>query len=495
MASRPARAVVVGAGLAGLSAALHLAGAGRQVTVLERADAVGGLAARCEVTGASGAAYRLDCGPTVLTMPEILDDCFAAVGERRADRLALTRLDPAYRAHFADGTSLDLTSDPTTMARRIGELAGPAEADGYRRWVDWVTRLHDAEFEPFIAAQMGSPAAMLTPALAKVVALGGFSSLAARIERFFSDPRLQRCFSFQALYAGLAPQQARAIYAVIGYLDLVAGVWYPQGGMAAVPEAMAAAARASGVEIVTGVEVTGVRRAAGRVTGVVAAQGDWPCDELVVTLDAPAALRLLGRHSRRVATRRHSPSCVVLAAGLTPQWRTAPQVHHSMHFGTAWHEVFDDLLGGRLMRDPSWLLSMPSATDPGAAPDGGHAAYLLFPTPNLDTMPSWERDRAAYAEHVVRTVERRYPGFADALDASRWLTPTEWAAQGLAAGTPFAAAHTVAQTGPFRTSNQVEPGVVLAGASTTPGVGVPMVLLSGRLAAQRLCAAEAGGRP
>ncbi len=484
------RAVVVGAGLAGLSAAMHLTAAGREVTVLERDQHVGGLAQRCVATGRSGAAYRLDTGPTVLTMPAILAEPFAALGERLERWLRLRPLDPAYRAHFADGTSLDLTADQDAMAARIARLAGADAARGYRRYVDWVSRLYDAEYDTFIDAQLGSPAALLTPSLARVVALRGFSRLQRQVARHFGDSRLQRAFGFQALYVGLAPRDALAIYAVISYMDLVAGVSYPEGGMAAVPEAMAAAAGAHGVRVHPGTEVTRVRRDTGRVTGVVARQGDstveWPCDELVVTLDAPAAMRLLGRRDRRVERRRHSPSCVVLAAGLTGAWRTAPDAHHSMHFGREWDPVFEDLAEGRPMRDPSWLLSLPSASSTGLAPLGGHVAHVLFPTPHLDTGIDWPGLRAGYCDHVIRTVERRYPGFASALDVQVWRTPDEWAGRGLAGGTPFSAAHTFAQTGPFRTGNLIEPGVVLAGASTTPGVGVPMVLLSGKLAARRL---------
>jgi len=205
---------------------------------------------------------------------------------------------------------------------------------------------------------------------------------------------------------------------------------------------------------------------------------------------SPAGGRsVTGRHSATSGPdrTRYSPSCVVLAAGVKKTWPGA--AHHTMSFGHAWSRVFDDLDAGRLMRDPSFLVSLPSITDPGLAPDGRSSAYVLFPAPNLaHAQPvDWARLRVPYREHMLKAVENAgYHGFGDAIDAELLVTPRDWADRGLGAGTPFAAAHTFGQTGPFRSPNTMGDNVVFAGSSTTPGVGVPMVLISGRLAAERL---------
>ena len=172
------RVVVVGAGLAGLSAALHLAGRGRAVTVIERGRHPGGRVGRLDVGG-----YRLDTGPTVLTMPDIIDDAFAAVGESITDRLELTLVTPAYRASFADGSALDVHSDPDMMAAEVERFAGRRQADGYVRLRDWLTRLYEVEFDGFIAANFDSPLSLLTPQLARLAAIGGFR----RWDRWCSD--------------------------------------------------------------------------------------------------------------------------------------------------------------------------------------------------------------------------------------------------------------------------------------------------------------------
>jgi len=489
----PRHIVVVGAGFAGLSAAMHLAGRGARVSVLEAASTPGGSAARVCLPASAGGTYQLDTGPTVLTMPDLLADCFAALGESLSDWVTLTRLDPAYGAHFADGSALSLTSDLEEMTERIRAFSGSDDADGYRRYVQFVTTLYRLQMRDFIDRNFDSPLDLVGSSLAKLVALRGFARLAPTVARYFRDQRLQRIFSFQSMYAGVSPARALAIYAVISYMDLVEGVSYPVGGMNALPTAMEAAARKAGVDFVYDTRITATTWSGDRVTELRSLDGrTWAPDAVVMTLDRPAALAVLKRpgkngHSARRSRTRYSPSCVVLAAGVKTSWPGA--AHHTMHFGAHWTQVFDDLDAGRLMRDPSFMVSLPSVTDPQLAPTGSSAAYVLFPAPNLDQRQplDWSRLRDPYREHMVRAVEHAgFGGLGEAIDAELLITPANWAGRGLGAGTPFSAAHTFAQTGPFRSSNTLGANVVFAGSSTTPGVGVPMVLISGRLACERL---------
>lgn len=223
---RTDRVVVVGAGLGGLACALHLAGRGRQVTVLEREPVPGGRAGRLGVDG-----YEFDTGPTVLTMPELIAEALGAVGEELGDWLDLTPLDPAYRAYYPDGSTLDVITDTARMAAEISRVCGPREADGYLRFVDYARRLWQLERADFIERNLDTPVDLLTGNLLRLLAGGAFRRLHTKIAQFFRDPRTQRIFSFQAMYAGLAPHDALAIYAVIAYLDAVAGVWFPRGGV------------------------------------------------------------------------------------------------------------------------------------------------------------------------------------------------------------------------------------------------------------------------
>jgi phytoene desaturase len=475
--------VVVGAGLAGLSAALRLAGAGRQVTVLERAAVPGGRAGLLDVDG-----YRFDTGPTVLTMPDLIADALDAVGENLADWLDLEPVEPLYRAYYPDGSVLDVHADVDRMADEISAVCGPAEAAGYRRYVDFVSQLYRYEMRDFIDRNIDSPFDLLTPNLARLVALGGFRRLAPKVSEYLKDPRTQRVFSFQSMYAGLAPHDALAIYAVIAYMDSVAGVYFPRGGMHAVPRALAGAAEKHGVTFRYRTEVERVEVEGDRATAVVTTTGERiACDVVVLNADLPLAYRdLLGREPWSVRRLRHSPSCALLLAGSTARYGKI--AHHNIHFGRSWRGVFRELIDeGRLMSDPSLLVTNPTRSDPTLAPDGREIYYVLFPTPNLDAGLDWERLAPLYRDEMVRTLEARgYVGFGDAIEVEDLTTPLEWRDRGMERGAPFSAAHSFFQTGPFRPKNVWGRNVVFTGSGTQPGVGVPMVLVSGRLAAERI---------
>ena len=482
---------MVGAGLGGLATAIRLTAAGREVTVLEREGQPGGLAGRLSLDG-----YEFDTGPTVLTMPDLLADLLGTVGEELDAWLELTRLDPAYRAHFPDGSTLDVITDTARMAGEVSRVCGAREADGYLRFVDYARRLWRLERTDFIERNLDRPRDLLTANLLRLVAAGGFGRLQARIDRFFRDPRTRRIFSFQAMYAGVAPHQALALYAVIAYLDSVAGVYFPRGGIHAVPRALAGVAEKHGVTIHYGRTVARVEVRGDRATGVLTADGQrFPADAVVLNPDLPVAYRDLlppgtRWRSRLLGPLRHSPSCVVLHVGSRQAYGAIG--HHNIHFGRSWRETFDEVIRqGRLMSDPSLLVTNPSRTDPSLAPAGRHAYYVLAPTPNLTArMLDWRGSLpGTYRSELIATLERRgYVGFGDGIEVSRFVTPADWADYGMAAGTPFAAAHTLRQTGPFRPGN-LHPtlsNVVFVGSGTQPGVGVPMVLISGRLAAQRI---------
>ncbi|MEV5446531.1 phytoene desaturase family protein, partial [Streptomyces sp. NPDC052644] len=485
--------VVVGAGLSGLACALHLLGAGREVTVVERDAGPGGRAGRVRMGG-----YEVDTGPTVLTMPHLADEAFAAVGDSLERHVSLTALHPAYRASFADGTSLDVHTGGEAMEEEVRRFAGPSEAAGYRELRRWLQRLYRAQMRRFIDANFDSPFQLLHPDLARLAALGGFGRLDRRIGRFLADPRLRRVFSFQALYAGVAPARALAAYAVIAYMDTVAGVWFPRGGMHALPRGMADAAAGAGATFHWSAEVTALERSGGRVRAVRLASGERiACDAVVLTCELSAAHRLLGRAPKRPVRLRHSPSAVVLHAGTDRTWPGL--AHHTLSFGAAWERTFDELTReGRLMSDPSLLITRPTTHDPGLAPPGRHLHYVLAPCPNTEVGPSgaeWRDLGPRYRDSLVAELERRgLDGFARSVREEMLVTPLDWEAQGHAAGGPFSVAHTFAQTGPFRPRNLVRgvENAVLAGCGTTPGVGVPTVLLSGKLAAARV---TGGGGP
>ncbi|MDA3026771.1 MAG: phytoene desaturase family protein [Actinomycetota bacterium] len=475
--------VIVGAGLAGLSTALRLAGKGRKVTVIERESVPGGRNGLLVKDG-----FHFDTGPQVLTMPDLIADAFDCVGENMHDWLDLQKVEPLYRAHYHDGSKLDVHANPQRMAQEIEEVIGGNEAKGYLEYVDFVSKLYQYEMKDFIDKNIDSPLDLLTPNLAKLVALGGFRKLAPKAQQYLKDFRTERIYTFQAMYAGLSPYQALAIYGVIAFMDSIAGVFFPKGGMHAVPRALAGAAAKHGVEFRYNTEITKVEKSGNRATAVITKNGERiAADVVVLNPDLPVAYEnLLGKVPWSVKRLKYSPSAVVLSVGSKKKYSGI--AHHNIHFGNDWKGVFDDLIDRKqFMQDPSLLVTNSTLSDPELAPKGKEIYYILFPTPNTDSNIDWVKETPKYRDEMIRVLEERgYEGFSENIEVEQVTGPLEWEQQGMKNGAPFACAHTFLQTGPFRPGNMWGENVVFAGSGTQPGVGVPMVLISGRLAAERI---------
>jgi phytoene desaturase len=378
-------------------------------------------------------------------------------------------------------------------------VCGPGEAAAFHRFADWLTALYDAEMPRYIERNYDSPLDLvrpLPPAL-RLLRLGAFRRLSSQVDRFFADERLRRVFSFQALYAGLAPQRALALYAVITYMDAINGVVVADGGMHALPLAIAAAAERGGAQLRYGTPVERILTASadgGPVIGVRLAGGEVVrADVVVCNADLPGVYETLlpGVRPPRVVRRgTYAPSAVVWHAGVRGELPEGV-AHHNIHFGHAWKASFRELLDeGRRMEDPSLLVSIPSLDEPAMAPPGRHSMYVLEPVPNLDARIDWTTERSKVREDLERALARF--GYPTDVEVEALADPTDWGGEGLARGTPFGLAHTPRQTGPFRPSNVERrvPGLVFVGSSTVPGIGVPMVLVSGELAARRVASME-----
>lgn len=475
--SRPV--VVVGAGLGGLSAAIRLAAAGRDVTVVEARDEPGG----CCGTARTGP-YRFDVGPSVLTMPAVLAEVFGAAGEELRAWLPLRRLDPSYRMIFEDGSRLDVLPERAAMVEQVRQVCGPEEAGRYIRYRRLLEEMFRVEWPVFIDADMTRLRALARPAaLLRLAMMGGFRRLDRLAARHLTDPRLIRAHTFQSLYVGLSPQRALGIYAVIAHMDTVGGVYYPErGGMHAIPAAMAALLEKLGGTIRYNTRAAKVETDSDGVTGVRLEDGERiRSRQVVVACDRQAAGRMLPARAGdwRLRRPRHSPSCLVVHAGLE---RSRPgRAHHTLHFGRGWRETFTALEEGRPQPDPSLLVTCP---EPG---DGEPATLsVLEPAPNL-RHADWGRLRPELERRLLARMAEL--GYGDLSRAPRLvLDPPAWAARGHTAGTPFALDHRFTQTAWLRPSAVARrvPGLHFAGMYTAPGVGVPPVLISGRLAAERI---------
>lgn len=498
----PDPVIVVGAGLGGLAAAAHLAGRGLEVLVLEAGERPGG---RCGALMRDG--YHLDTGPTVLTMPEIVDATFAACSADRERELPLIPLDPSYRVVFDDGSRLDVRRRLEDTREGIVALAGEREARGFDRLVERLRDLAEAELPTFIDRPWRGLRDLVQPrATLRIARLGGARRLYDLVAGYVRDPRLRRVFTFQGLYAGVSPFEALGMLGVIAYMDTVRGVVFPRGGMSALPHALARSLVRAGVGLRYGARAERVLVAGGRAAGVRLAGGETlRARAIVLNPDLPTLYGSLlpadwapGRLNRA----RYSPSAVVVLAGVR---RSFPgQAHHTIRFGPGYRATMDALASGREQsrEDLSILVSCPSATDPALAPEGAASLTLLAPCPPLDGAVDWDEAGPHLRAALIRTAEERLgmAGLEDAIEVERTLGPPEWSAMGMARGTPFSLSHTLGQSAALRPGQRSRRarGLYFVGCGTSPGVGVPMVLMGGRhvaeLVAEDLTRSPAGSR-
>lgn len=493
------RVGVIGGGLGGLAAAVTLAGRGHEVVLFERRERVGGKASRLEVGG-----FSFDVGPTILTLPSVLRRIFEEAGARLEDHLDLVRLDPQWRSFFSDGTTLDLLQAREAMQARLRAFAGEASARGYGAFLDHAERLHRISDDYFFYRSVGGLADTLRagqlarPAvLADLLALATTRSVAGLVRSYVPDARVAQMLDHFTQYVGSAPDQSPAVLCGIAHMQTDEGVHYPLGGTAAVPRALDALAAALGVERRTG---QGVRRllldGAGRARGVETEDGEQvPLAAVVSNADSVVTHHALvgGWPAERFARRReYEPACsgVVLYLGLDRRYDHL--LHHGFVFSDDPHEEFDAIYRrGEPAADPTCYVCAPARTEPGVAPPGGEALYVLVHAPWRRPHHDWSALLPAYRRTIVDKL-RRAAGLDD-LEArivvERAMTPTDierrW---GIPGGAIYGLASHGRLTGAFKPANRSPdvPGLYLAGGSAHPGPGMPMALMSGWIAADCL---------
>jgi phytoene desaturase len=478
-----------------LACALHLAAAGRQVVVLESTGRPGGLAGRLSIGG-----FEFDTGPSAVAAPEVLAETFGAVGEEIGDWLELLPLDPTLRAHFPDGSSLDVIPDRERMADEVHQVCGPREARAYLQFTAYTENVWHTLRRRLRERSPGSPTEMLRPALlgeALRLATGGVRhGLEQRIGQFFTDPRCRRLFAVQSLLAGVAPHQAPALFSALPFLDPCGKVYFPRGGVHAMPAALAGAAQKHGVTIRYDTAAARLETHAGRARAVHTTEGERiPADVVVLS-------PVLGDDLRPPA--RPASSCVLVHLG--SRQRYGRIAHHNLHFGQGWREPVADVQRHRRpMRDPVLLVANPTRTDPQLAPKGREIYQIMVPAPPARDAASAARWRTGlaqrYAGELIATLEARgYLDLGQHIELAHVVTPADWASPGNRplrrtwsgghpAGHP-ASGHPAGHPRRGQSHQPEAPNIVFVGSGTRPGVGVPMVLMSGRQAAGRITGAH-----
>ena len=484
-------AIVIGAGIGGIAAAARLARHGFDVTVLEKNEKPGGRANQIVRDG-----HRFDVGPTLFLMPEVWQETYRALGENLSDHLDLRRIDPTYTVHFEDGLRLQLTSSLGAMQSQL-ESVEKTSFTGFLQYIAEGGRHYKLSLEKFLGRNFeGLLDYFSLPNLPLLLQLKALQKHYANTGRFFRDERLKAAFTFQNMYLGLSPFDAPATYSLLQYTELAEGVWYPMGGMYRAVESLVGIATKLGVKFLYNCPVREIKVDGHRVQSVLTESGrEFFADVFVGNADLPYIYRQLlpsSREARSLENKRYTCSTIMFYWAVDKAY---PQIaHHNVFLGEDYRGSFDRIFKDHeLPREPSFYVHAPARTDPSAAPAGQDTLYVLVPVGHLDAArpQDWET-RVQQARRAVLARLAREMGIRDLEEHLKFeivYQPETWKQRfNLEKGAAFGLSHNFLQVGYLRPHNRHAryKNLYFAGASTHPGTGLPIVLLSSKLATQRI---------
>jgi len=483
-------AIVIGAGIGGITAATHLARRGLHVTVVEKNAGPGG---RCDRFSRDG--HTFDTGPTLLVMPLLYEAEFRALGAALREQLQLQRVDPTYHLVFDDGQQLALTSDLKALREQL-EAMQPGSFQGLLRYLEEGGRHYQLVVDNLVNRDFRRASDFYNVQnLALLLRLDPLANHYRHMSAYFDDPRLKSAFTFQDIYMGLSPFEAPATFSMMPYTELAHGVWYPQGGMYSVVEALLRLARAAGVEFVFNSAVERIDIGSARARGVRLAGGQRLAAQVVVAnADLPYVYQnLLPADGMASALTRKQFSCSVISFFWGMDQTYAALGPHTLFLADDYRENFESINRGLgLPANASLYLHAPARLDPAMSPAGQDSLTAIVPVGHLSE--NGEQDWSALRDQARAQVFRRLgtlglTDFAAHIKFEETFTPLAWRKRyNLVKGATHGLAHTLTQLAYFRPANRHAryPNVYFVGASTHPGTGVPTAMVSGRLAAERI---------
>ena len=479
------KAVIVGAGLGGLAAAIRLGARGYRVTVLDRLPVPGGRATVFKQDG-----FIFDAGPTIITAPFVLEELWASAGRNFYDDVKLQALEPFYTIRFDDGSTFTNQSDIAAMRQEVARIS-PSDVAGYENFMRESEDIYKVGFEKLGHVPFGSFSSMLAIA-PQLLKLKAWRSVHAHVASHVKNPKLRMALSFHPLFVGGNPFRATSIYSMIAHLERQFGVHCAMGGTGAIVQAMVRLIENQGGEVLCNQDVAEITTAQRRATGVRLVSGEHLAADIVVS-NACAAhtynnLLAGGTHQRwtkrKMAKARHSMSLFVWYFGTDRNFDTVP--HHTIVMGPRYRSLIDDIFENKILADDmSLYLHRPTATDPSLAPEGCDSFYVLSPVPNQDSGIDWTSMAESYRQRIAeRLDETMMPGFEKHIVTQRIMTPLNFEHDLLSyKGAAFGLEPLLTQSAWFRPHNRSEEieNLFLVGAGTHPGAGVPGVISTARV--------------
>ena len=485
--ARQGTTIVIGAGIGGLSAAIRLQIAGHQITILEKNAQAGGKMSEISRDG-----FRWDTGPSVITMRHVFEELFAAAGRRMEDYLTFLPVDPLTRYFYADGMQLDASSDLTRMAEQIAQF-DERDVEGYLAYLAYAARIHRVTGPVFIYDQPPTLASFARVPVQDWLKADPLRTMQGAIRHYVKSPYLRQLLGRFATYVGGSPYLAPATLNVIAHVELTGGVWYPQGGIYSIAQALEKLALELGVTIRYQTPVRQIIVKDGEAHGVILADGEtMAARAIIANADVTSSLNhLLPANTIPSAKLRrlsdYEPSCSGFILLLGVKGQDERLAHHNIFFSPDYESEFEAIFQTMLpSQDPTIYLAITSKTDAGHAPEGHENWFILVNAPALSDKFDWQEEAPAYRERVLRKLAERGYDVRDRIVSETMLTPLDLesmtgAWRGALYG-PSANKKFTAFLRPHNRNADIR-GLYFAGGTTHPGGGVPMVVLSGRVAA------------
>jgi phytoene desaturase len=480
------RAIVIGAGLGGLSAAMRLGAKGYRVTIIDRLDRLGGRGSSIAKNG-----YRFDLGPTILTVPDVFRRLWADCGRDFDADVNITPVDPYYEIRWQDGSKFQIRDSQEDMDAEVRRVF-PSDFEGYQRFLKDCEKRYTFGFEG-LGRRPLNKLWDLVKELPGFVALRADQSVYQHAAKRVKDPRFRMALSFHPLFIGGDPRHVTSMYILVSHLEKEFGVHYVQGGVQELADAMGRVVIDQGGQIIPETTVDQILTKGTRVAGVRLETGREISADIVVSNADPGQTydHMLRQHTKkrwnksRLQNSKWSMGLFVWyfgTGGTSDEWSDVG--HHTILNGPRYRGLLKDIFDRRLLADDmSIYLHRPSVSDPSVAPKGDDCFYALSPVPNLkaEDAVDWQQETAVYKEKMRKVLEQVMPGFSEKIAAEHVSTPDDFKSRYLSPyGAGFSLEPRIFQSAWFRPHNISEDfeNLYLVGAGTHPGAGIPSVVTS-----------------